>query len=158
MIIYLKILLKIYMTQQQLYQSWLYTHYLTVNGWMLMTGFQWDIMSWLRTPYVLLNPTLPTLVHLKFFAEWKVVRTFWLTVFCCPRTYPPSQLKLISGEVETENFLEPVTIIDHKGSSASIKYLIVWKSEEEEDSWVKPIDFDDQSIITDYWNRRGGSA
>ena len=70
-----------------------------------------------------------------------------------------SQLKVLPNELEEESpdfeTVECEKIITHRGSGRTLQYLIKWRDLPHSDnSWVKPKDFHDVRIISDYWAKR----
>ncbi|KAI8987933.1 hypothetical protein BDF20DRAFT_814801 [Mycotypha africana] len=76
-----------------------------------------------------------------------------------PRNYPIDQLKIIdvnptdSVEEEKDTY-EVDRIIDHRGRGANIEYLTTWVGYPDEQTWLKPTDFDSNTVINEYWTRR----
>jgi len=73
-----------------------------------------------------------------------------------PRNFPPSALKLISQDpVRAGQTYEVQAVLDHKGHGSKRKYLVHWKGYDQSENTWEPVDnFQDISVINDYWKRR----
>lgn len=70
---------------------------------------------------------------------------------------PQSQVWPIEDPVEQTFTVDKV--LDHRGSEAKREYLVRWQGfGKEADTWEKVSQFDDVSTITQYWDRRKGTA
>jgi hypothetical protein len=68
-----------------------------------------------------------------------------------PKPQSPQQETLDDEKIQESSF-NVEKILRHKGKGASLCYLVKWEGYPDSDnSWVKPSDFVDTRIITDYW-------
>ena len=74
-----------------------------------------------------------------------------------PRKFPPNLLKLVSSPDTLNDSVEVEAILDHSGSQNDRSYLVKWKGlDASHNLWVHNDDFNDFSIITQYWNLKKG--
>lgn len=70
------------------------------------------------------------------------------------RQFAPSQLKLIETEIESDSS-EIESILGHRGEPRNREYFVLFK-DENDPQWIKYQDFDDNSIINQYWSKHFG--
>ena len=77
-----------------------------------------------------------------------------------PRNYPPSALKLISQDpILAGTTYEVEAVLDHRGDGQKREYLVHWKGySKTEDTWEPIQNFQDISVINDYWKRRSSAG
>ena len=75
------------------------------------------------------------------------------------RNFPPSALKLISQDpIRAGETYEIEAILDHRGEGKERTYLVKWKGYDSSENTWEPIDnFQDITVINEYWKRRGTS-